>query len=285
VLNPPVDRSDDDRVGGLPLTAWVQIVTVSLLMIGLFRFNLVRLWGKTNPIDGQDPNWQHSIFVPLIGIYYLFIHREELLRAAAMPRVRERAIRILAILGLALMAVAGAALLHKGEHGTPLLLVGILAAGLAVPAIVPTSGAFGSVLMLEGLLVFAYGIFPGQNDYVKDLGMVITLFGVATLLCGGNIDTHLLANVLVRDLVRQGRIARLRVAAQDQPGALAAITRQVFEAGANIIEVNHSRIFTRLPAKDTVIEVECEARDPESIDDVVSRLEAAGFTVERASLD
>ncbi len=108
---------------------------------------------------------------------------------------------------------------------------------------------------------------------------------VATLLCGGNIDTHLLANVLVRDLVRQGRIARLRVAAQDRPGALAAITAKVYEAGANIIEVNHSRIFTRLPAKDTVIEVECEARDPAAIDDVVKRLEAAGFEVERAKLD
>jgi threonine dehydratase len=108
---------------------------------------------------------------------------------------------------------------------------------------------------------------------------------VATLLCGGNIDTHLLANVLVRDLVRQGRIARLRVAAQDRPGALAAITAKVYEAGANIIEVNHSRIFTRLPAKDTVIEVECEARDPAAIDDVVKRLEAAGFEVERAQLD
>ena len=108
---------------------------------------------------------------------------------------------------------------------------------------------------------------------------------VATLLCGGNIDTHLLANVLVRDLVRQGRIARLHVAAHDQPGALAAITRKVYEAGVNVIEINHSRIFTRLPAKDTMIEVECEARDPESIDDVVARLEAAGFRVERALLD
>jgi exosortase len=101
-----------------------------------------------------------------------------------MPRVRERAIRILACLGLALMAVAGAAFLRIGEHGTPLWLVGILAAGLVVPAVLPTSGAFGSVLMLEGLLVFAYGIFPGQNDYIKDLGMVITIFGVATLLAG-----------------------------------------------------------------------------------------------------
>jgi threonine dehydratase len=108
---------------------------------------------------------------------------------------------------------------------------------------------------------------------------------VATILCGGNIDTHLLANVLVRDLVRQGRIARLRIAAHDQPGALAAITAKVHEAGANIIEVNHSRIFTTLPAKDTVIEVECEARDPAAIDDVEARLEAAGFRVERASLD
>jgi threonine dehydratase len=108
---------------------------------------------------------------------------------------------------------------------------------------------------------------------------------VATILCGGNIDTHLLANVLVRDLVRQGRVARLRVAVQDQPGALAAITAKVYEAGANIIEVKHSRIFTRLPAKDTVIEVECEARDPQAIEDVVARLEAAGFKVERALLD
>ena len=108
---------------------------------------------------------------------------------------------------------------------------------------------------------------------------------VATLLCGGNIDTHLLANVLVRDLVRQGRIARLRVAAHDQPGALASITRQVYEVGANVIEIRHSRIFTALPAKDTIIEVECEAKDPETIDQVVTRLEAAGFRVERASLD
>jgi threonine dehydratase len=108
---------------------------------------------------------------------------------------------------------------------------------------------------------------------------------VATILCGGNIDTHLLANVLVRDLVRRGRIARLRVAAQDQPGALAAITAQFHEAAVNIIEINHSRIFTRLPAKDTVIEVECEARDPQSMERVIGMLEAAGFHVERASLD
>jgi threonine dehydratase len=108
---------------------------------------------------------------------------------------------------------------------------------------------------------------------------------VGTVLCGGNIDTHLLANVLVRELVRCGRIARLRIAAQDRPGALAAITAKFHECGVNIIEVNHHRIFTRLPAKDTVIEVECEARDARAIETLVDRLEGAGFHVERAELD
>jgi threonine dehydratase len=91
--------------------------------------------------------------------------------------------------------------------------------------------------------------------------------------------------VLVRELVRCGRIARLRIAAHDRPGALAAITAKFFECGVNIIETNHHRIFTRLPAKDTVIEVECEARDAEAIDRLVERLEGAGFHVERAELD
>ncbi len=108
---------------------------------------------------------------------------------------------------------------------------------------------------------------------------------VGTILCGGNIDTHLLANVLVRELVRCGRIARLRIAAQDRPGALAAITAMFHESGVNIIEVNHHRIFTRLPAKDTVIEVECEARDSSAIETLIKRLEGAGFDVERAELD
>ena len=89
----------------------------------------------------------------------------------------------------------------------------------------------------------------------------------------------------LRELVRCGRIARLRIAAQDRPGALAAITATFHKCGVNIIEVQHQRIFTRLPAKDTSIEVECEARDAVAIEQLVTALEAAGFEVERASLD
>jgi threonine dehydratase len=108
---------------------------------------------------------------------------------------------------------------------------------------------------------------------------------VGTVLCGGNIDTHLLAYVLVRDLARQGRMARLHIAAQDRPGALAAIAACCEKAQVNIIEIYHSRIFTRLPAKDTMIEVECEARDPQAIDSLIAMLEEKGFTVERAPVD
>lgn len=108
---------------------------------------------------------------------------------------------------------------------------------------------------------------------------------VGTVLCGGNIDSHLLANVLVRELVRDGRLAKLNINAQDRPGALAAITAIFAECGVNIIETNHHRIFTHQPAKDTVVEVECEAKDAAAIDVLVAKLEAAGFKVTRAQLD
>ena len=175
----------------------------------------------------------------------------------------------------------GIAVKHPGE-----LTSRILAEYANDVVLVPERDLERSVAMLAGIEktvvegAGAAGLAAMLNDPERYRGKK-----VATLLCGGNIDTHLLANVLVRDLVRQGRIARLRVCAQDRPGALAAITAKVFEAGANIIEVNHSRIFTRLPAKDTVIEVECEARDPAAIDHVVHLLEEAGFEVERAQLD
>jgi len=145
------------------------------------------------------------------------------------------------------------------EHAVA-LLVGI------EKTVVEGAGAAGLALMLGS---------PGQFAGRK----------VGTVLCGGNIDTHLRANVLDRELVRSGRIARLRIAAQDRPGALSAITATFFACGVNIIETHHHRIFTRLPAKDTVIEVECEARDAQAVDRLVESLEKAGFAVERASLD
>lgn len=108
---------------------------------------------------------------------------------------------------------------------------------------------------------------------------------LATVLCGGNIDTHLLANVLVRELVRSGRLARLTIFAPDRPGVLARITDHFLKQDVNIIQVHHQRIFTTQPAKDTIIEIECEARDAAAIEQVIVALELSGFRVERTLLD
>jgi len=102
---------------------------------------------------------------------------------------------------------------------------------------------------------------------------------VGLILTGGNIDTRLLATVLLRDLARSGRMARLRIQLHDRPGALLSVVKLFDRYSANIIEIYHQRVFTTLAAKDAFIDVECEARDPEHLDALVKALREAGFNV------
>lgn len=108
---------------------------------------------------------------------------------------------------------------------------------------------------------------------------------VGIVLCGGNIDTRLLANVLLRDLARSGRLARLRLTLQDRPGALYKVMRVFNEHNVNIIEIYHQRIFTTLPAKGLITDIECEARDAQQLQGLVDGLNAAGYKVERVELN
>lgn len=108
---------------------------------------------------------------------------------------------------------------------------------------------------------------------------------VGVVLCGGNIDTRLLANVLLRDLARSGRLARLRITLQDRPGALFKVMRLFNEHNVNIIEIYHQRIFTALPAKGLIADIECEARDSAQLQRLVDGLAHSGYTVERVELD
>ena len=108
---------------------------------------------------------------------------------------------------------------------------------------------------------------------------------VGLVLCGGNIDTRLLANVLLRDLARQGRLARLRITLQDRPGALFKVMREFNEHNVNIIEIYHQRIFTSLPAKGLITDIECEARDREQLDALVKSLRDKGYTVNPVELN
>jgi threonine dehydratase len=108
---------------------------------------------------------------------------------------------------------------------------------------------------------------------------------VGIVLTGGNIDTRLLANVLLRDLARSGRLARLRITLQDRPGALFKVMHEFNEHNVNILEIYHQRIFTDLPAKGLVTDIECEARDRAQLDKLVAALRARGYTVSHVELN
>ena len=122
-------QAPEQRYLGLTPAAWVQIGTLGVLFAITFLVCLRRLWLKTNPFWG-DPNWSHAICVPIIGFYYLYAHRRELL---SIP---------------------------------------VRASWIALP------------ILPLGVLMFGWGIYPGQNDFIKDVGMVVTLFGMAAFLAG-----------------------------------------------------------------------------------------------------
>ena len=98
-------------------------------------------------------------------------------------------------------------------------------------------------------------------------------------LCGGNIDTRLLANVLLRDLARSGRLARLRIRLQDRPGALFNVARVFDEQQVNIIEIYHQRVFTTLPARGLITDIECETRDRAHLERLIDALSRSGYEV------
>jgi threonine dehydratase len=108
---------------------------------------------------------------------------------------------------------------------------------------------------------------------------------VGIVLSGGNIDTRLLANVLLRDLARSGRLARLRLVLQDRPGSLMRVAKVFFSYNVNILEIVHQRVFTHLPAKGLATEIECEARDSEQLHALVEALRAEGYEVSLMELN
>lgn len=102
---------------------------------------------------------------------------------------------------------------------------------------------------------------------------------VGLVLSGGNIDTRLLASVLMRGLVRDGRIVRLRLRITDAPGQLARVSTIIGKAGGNIVEVQHGRLFGGVVAKAADLHVTIETRDRPHIGDIVTALQADGFVV------
>jgi threonine dehydratase len=126
--------------------------------------------------------------------------------------------------------------------------------------VVEGAGAAGIAALLE------------HRDLLRDrhIGVVLT---------GGNLDPRLLASVIMRGLVRSGRLSRLNIEIADQPGVLGRVTTIVGEAGANIVEIIHERMFLDVPARSAELEVVMETYGHDHVKRVIAALEAAGFAV------
>lgn len=177
---------------GLRAATWVQLAIIAALVGVIFWPSLRRLWLKTNPIDGE-PNWGHSIAVPIIGLYYLYLNRDALMRAAIRPVLPGRFTRgrvvssVVFIVGGALVGLLGpipAEMAAPGFGGPIAKALGVALGALGVAALTLN---WGLATLVGGLLLYAYGIYPGRNDYVKDMGLVLTIFGTVLLLYGWDV--------------------------------------------------------------------------------------------------
>jgi threonine dehydratase len=104
---------------------------------------------------------------------------------------------------------------------------------------------------------------------------------VIAIVSGGNIDVTLLARIIERGLVKDGRLVRLRVHLPDYPGALHRLTGVLAQHRANIVETSYDRAYHNVNLGDTAIDVTMETRGPEHIAELISALSANGYTHER----
>lgn len=101
---------------------------------------------------------------------------------------------------------------------------------------------------------------------------------VGLLVSGGNIDMRLFASVLLRGLVRGGQMVRLRVQIPDAPGSLATVSRLIGEAGGNIVEIVHQRMFYDVPVKKTEVDAVVETRNAAHAREILAKLESEGLS-------
>ena len=105
---------------------------------------------------------------------------------------------------------------------------------------------------------------------------------VGLVLCGGNIDARLLSMILMRDLARSGRLARLRIQLLDMPGQLVRVASIIAELEGNVIDVGHHRTYSDLPAKMTCMDVTIDTQGEDHLRRIIESLQLSGYEVEIA---
>jgi len=137
------------------------------------------------------------------------------------------------------------------------------------------------LLLLEREKTLAEG--AGAAAIAAVLNRKLPLEGkrVAVLVCGGNIDVTLLARIIERGLVKDGRLVRLRVHLPDYPGALHRLTGILADHRANIVETAYDRAYHGVNLGDTAIDITMETRGSDHIAELLAALVLAGYTHER----
>ena len=161
-------------------------------------------------------------------------------------------------------------LLQEIRHQPLLWLLVFVPAVFAVEALQPGSHTLLFLLSVLAIVPLAALLSHPQHFTGRRIGLVLS---------GGNIDTRLLASVLLRGLVRDGRIVRLRLMIGDLPGQLARVAGLIGKAGGNIVEVQHQRLFGSVAAKRTELDVTVETRGRDHVRELVAALSAEGFKV------
>lgn len=137
------------------------------------------------------------------------------------------------------------------------------------------------LLLLEREKTLAEGAGAAAMAAVLNRKLPLAGKRVAVLVCGGNIDVTLLARIIERGLVKDGRLVRLRVHLPDYPGALHRLTGILAEHRANIVETAYDRAYHGVNLGDTAIDITMETRGPDHIAELLGALTGAGYTHER----
>ncbi|PYY34955.1 threonine ammonia-lyase [Curtobacterium sp. MCPF17_046] len=121
----------------------------------------------------------------------------------------------------------------------------------------------------------AVGVAAIMAGAVHDTGRTVVL------LSGGNIDPLMMERIITRGLVAASRYIGIRIMLPDRPGQLARVSQIISDAGANVVEVLHTRHGQGVVISEVALDLSIEARGPEHADEVMARLQEAGFRPEQ----
>jgi len=141
-----------------------------------------------------------------------------------------------------------------------------------------TANAILRLLEREKTVVEGAGAVTLAAAVNRDLG--IEGETVVPILCGGNIDSNVLSQVINRGLINAGRYLKFETVLVDKPGALVEIATVIAEHDANIYAIHHDRMAKDVTLNAAEVEFEVETRSREHANRIVRDLEKRGYDIE-----